>query len=170
MKSLYNSFCLYVFLVKLGENWFQAYIKVPYPFYARNGSSLLLILHGEHYIALTWTSDSRRLWAIWLLSERLRYFLLWNSFSSSSSCSLVKAVLRLLVLPGPRPLIPREQPPASMSRGPWPSSSSSPLHRDSLSSGISVKLRERLAKSLIQTSKRIPKLIFNWQFREWPYI
>ena len=27
----------------------------------------------------TWTSDSLRLWAIWDLSDRLRYFLLWNS-------------------------------------------------------------------------------------------
>ncbi len=30
------------------------------------------------------------------LSERLRYFFEWNSFSSSRSCSLVKAVLRRL--------------------------------------------------------------------------
>ena len=84
---------------------------------------------------LTWTSESLRLWAIWLRSERLRYFLLWNSFSSSSSCSLVKAVLRLLVLPGPQPPASRAQPPSMSSRP--PSSSSSVLHRDSLSSGIS---------------------------------
>ena len=103
----------------------------------------------RYYYSLTWTSESRRLCAIWLRSERLRYFLLWNSFSSSSSCSLVKAVLRLLVLPGPRPVIPREQPPASISRGPWPSSSSSALQRDSLSSGISVTIRvQRLANAL----------------------
>ena len=43
----------------------------------------------------TWTSDSLKLWAIWDRSDRLRYFLLWNSFSNSNSCSLVNAVLLL---------------------------------------------------------------------------
>ena len=46
----------------------------------------------------TWTSDSLRAWAMWDLSVRLRYFLAWNSRSSSSSCSEVKAVLLRLAL------------------------------------------------------------------------
>lgn len=45
---------------------------------------------------LTWTSLSFKLCAMWDLSVSERYFLLWNSFSSSSNCSLVKAVLRRL--------------------------------------------------------------------------
>lgn len=44
------------------------------------------------------TSLRHRLLAIVDLSERDRYFLLWNSFSSSSNCSLVKAVRRRLGL------------------------------------------------------------------------
>lgn len=43
---------------------------------------------------LTWTSLSFKVVAIWLLSVKLKYFFAWNSLSSSSSCSLVKAVLR----------------------------------------------------------------------------
>ena len=43
---------------------------------------------------LTCTSLRRRACAICERSLRLRYFFEWNSFSSSSSCSLVKAVRR----------------------------------------------------------------------------
>lgn len=54
---------------------------------------------------LTWTSLSFNVVAIWLLSVKLKYFFAWNSLSSSSSCSLVKAVLRLRDLAdfGPSP-------------------------------------------------------------------
>lgn len=48
---------------------------------------------------LTWTSDNDRLRAIWERSDTLRYFLVMNIFSSSSSCSEVKAVLRRFTLP-----------------------------------------------------------------------
>lgn len=41
---------------------------------------------------LTWTSLSLSVVAIWLLSVKLKYFLAWNSLSSSKSCSLVNAV------------------------------------------------------------------------------
>lgn len=51
----------------------------------------------------TWTSLRRNADAIWLRSVRDKYFLAWNSRSSSKSCSLVKAVRRrrALVDPGP---------------------------------------------------------------------
>lgn len=50
---------------------------------------------------LTWTSLSFSWWAICDLSVSDKYFLLWNSFSSSSNCSLVKAVrLRRVFPPG----------------------------------------------------------------------
>lgn len=44
---------------------------------------------------LTCTSLKRSAEAIWLRSVSERYFFAWNSLSSSSSCSLVKAVLLL---------------------------------------------------------------------------
>lgn len=46
---------------------------------------------------LTWTSLNFRLCAIWDRSVSDKYFLLWNSFSNSSNCSLVNAVLLRLV-------------------------------------------------------------------------
>src|SRR6218665_4084401 len=56
----------------------------------------------------TWTSLSFSWCAMCDLSVSDRYFLLWNSFSSSSSCSLVKAVrlLRWLLMPLPPPVPP----------------------------------------------------------------
>lgn len=51
----------------------------------------------------TWTSLSLSACAIWERSVRERYFLQWNSFSSSSSCSLVKAVRLLRLLPAEAP-------------------------------------------------------------------
>lgn len=62
----------------------------------------------------TCTSLSFSVCAICERSVRDRYFLLWNSFSSSSNCSLVKAVrlLRdLLPLPPPPPPEPPPPPP-----------------------------------------------------------
>lgn len=44
--------------------------------------------------AITWTSLSFRLVAIWLRSVRLRYFFAWNSRSNSNNCSDVNAVRR----------------------------------------------------------------------------
>lgn len=54
---------------------------------------------------LTWTSLSLSVVAIWLRSVKLRYFLAWNSRSSSRSCSLVNAVRRRRDFPdfGPSP-------------------------------------------------------------------
>lgn len=70
---------------------------------------------------LTWTSLRWRALAICDLSLRVRYFLLWNSFSSSSSWSLVKAVLRRRDLEPPRVPHPSPSPPDSA----WSSSGSS---------------------------------------------
>lgn len=51
----------------------------------------------------TWTSLSLSACAICERSVRERYFLQWNSFSSSSNCSLVKAVRLRLLLPAEPP-------------------------------------------------------------------
>lgn len=51
----------------------------------------------------TCTSLSFSACAIWDRSVRERYFLQWNSFSSSSSCSLVKAVRLLRLFPAELP-------------------------------------------------------------------
>lgn len=51
----------------------------------------------------TCTSLSFSACAIWERSVRERYFLQWNSFSSSSSCSLVKAVRLLRLFPAELP-------------------------------------------------------------------
>lgn len=50
-------------------------------------------------IWLTWTSLSLSADAIWLRSVNDKYFLAWNSRSSSSNCSLVNAVRRRRVFP-----------------------------------------------------------------------
>lgn len=52
----------------------------------------------------TCTSLSLSACAIWERSVRERYFLQWNSFSSSSSCSLVKAVRLLRLFPAELPV------------------------------------------------------------------
>lgn len=52
----------------------------------------------------TCTSLSLSACAIWERSVSERYFLQWNSFSSSSSCSLVKAVRLLLLFPAELPV------------------------------------------------------------------
>lgn len=62
-----------------------------------NDKDLLLKVNDWIEIKLiTWTSLSLRLVAIWLRSVRLKYFFAWNSRSSSSNCSDVKAVRRRL--------------------------------------------------------------------------
>lgn len=58
----------------------------------------------------TCTSESFSACAICERSVSERYFLLWNSFSSSSSCSLVKAVRLRLDFPLPEPHEPNPDP------------------------------------------------------------
>lgn len=89
----------------------------------------------------TCTSDSRREWAICERSVSDRYFLLWNSFSNSSSCSLVKAVRRRLALP-PAP-------------SPFPCPPFSPAPPLPQSSGLEVDLRKQSEAGLLLLAEKL---------------
>jgi len=79
----------------------------------------------------TCTSLSFNACAIWERSVNDKYFLLWNSFSNSNSCSDVNAVRRRLVFPDVKTILPALLPSFSldMSRDVaskwWPGSASS---------------------------------------------
>lgn len=89
---------------------------------------------------LTWTSLSFNVVAIWLLSVKLKYFLAWNSLSSSSNCSLVNAVLRRrdLIDFGPSPEFSGSSSSSSLSEH-----SDSELHN-------SKKNKKNVAKSIVE--------------------
>lgn len=97
----------------------------------------------------TCTSDNLRAWAMCERSVRLRYFLAWNSRSSSRSCSEVKAVLRRRALPLLEELVElAEARPKEWLEGSWAGSVSSSLSADNrLLSGMEeVRVEDGFSK------------------------
>lgn len=132
----YIGFCCYLYL------W--PWILVSYDWY-------MIVFDKICSIWLTWTSLSLSADAIWLRSVNDKYFLAWNSRSSSSNCSLVNAVRRRRVFPCDELIALLEFPP------PWSLSGSlgAPARPSSVSDCSSSEPVEIIIGNSIDTPHRV---------------